>query len=326
MVSRRRWEDMLPPQIASKLGREALDRIATPDQTAARLERAARNKVSEGILRLGQRGLDRRSFLSRSLRYGGAATGMYALSPLTGCMPGMEEPEADGSFEAPWTATQPGPDQNFSVPVVYPAQADATNVRLWIEVLDVATGYYHPQQADRYVSQIVVTDQFGNTIGGSGYRYDNDARYIVQTAFPPEVTYVRVYAEDNINGWYVADYNVADISVAPLGDLRRPFTQQMAGELPTKHDPIFGRRPNGDFSVEIGNRNGDGLHPMTPEHYEGTVLVFDQYAQLRAGTYLDPNYNPEPVYDFDPIAGTGFLRFICYCNLHDWWESVYSLA
>lgn len=323
-MSRERWlkqlaEERLPGEVARRLGREGLSRIWTPDQTARRYEQ----RQKDGSL--GGFSLDRRGFLLKSAAAGGAVSGMTLLQA---CGPMQPTGPADGSFELPYTSAEPGTDPHYHLPAVYAALVDGTNIRIWVEVIDltVNVGQLHPQEATHYVKQLLILDQHGNEIAASGYRYDQDARLVVQVTIPAEVQYIRVLEECNLHGWWASEYDVSALAVPPVGDLRRPYTQAQPGEVPAKHDPLFGKRPNGDYSIEIGNRNGEGLHPMTPEHYEGTILVFDQYSQLRAGTYLDPDYNPEPVYDFDPVGGTGYIRIVAYCNLHGWWEGVYSVT
>ena len=130
-------------------------------------------------------------------------------------------------------------------------------------------------------------------------------------------------------GWWRAVYNVDDVKSIPAGDLRRPLTADQPGDWPDKiavHLPIFGQRPNGRYAVEVGDRAAEKLHEMIPDHYIKYVLIYDEYHQLRAGFRFVPAYNPEPVYEVPAIGGTSYLRVIAYCNLHDWWEAIYSLT
>lgn len=316
---RRRWEDTLAPQVADRLGPEGRARIWTPDQTALAAERAKRAGERTGFAEL-----DRRGFVLQSLKVGTAAGFAWTMLPACG---GGTEPTgpADGSFEAPWTEEEPStgtPTTHF--PVVYAAMVDQTNIRLWVEVLDANAGIQHEAVNTHFIQTLVIQDEFNNDIAAAAFRYDNDARLIAQTTIPQGVTYLKVLAQCSQYGWHMRYYSIESLQQAPIGDLRRPYTYAMPGELPTKHQPYFGRRPNGDYSVEIGDRNGDGLHPMAADHYENAILVFDQYHQLRAGTYLDPNYNADPVYDFPAVGGTQYVRVLASCNLHGWWEAVFS--
>ena len=270
--------------------------------------------------------LDRRGFVLQSLRYGTAAGASGML--LTACegTPDEDAP-ADGSFEAPYTSEDPGQDPDIHLPVAYGALIDGTTSRIWVEVLDVGTDEIHPQETGHYISKLVIHDEFGNEIDALQYRYDNDARLIASVDIPTEVSVVHVYSECSTTGWWRTSYNVDAMKGVPLGDLRRPLTTEQPGDWPDKievHQPIYGRRPDGSFTVEIGDRTAGKLHEMTPNHYMKYILVFDEYHQLRAGARLDPVYNTEPVIDFPPIGGTSYVRVVAFCNLHDWWEAIYS--
>lgn len=267
----------------------------------------------------------RRGFLkTASLLSASAGT----MTLLTACEGGGEE-EPDGTFAKPWTVENPNPNANAAteLPVCYAALVNATSVRLWVEVLDTGTTTFHPQQADHFVEQLHIEDEFANIIGSIGLRYENNARLIAQVDIPEGVEVIHVFQKCNQHGWWRSSYSVETLKATPVGDVRRPLTEAQPGVWADKippHLPVFGKRPDGKFSVEVGDRVAGTLHEMTPEHYVNAILVYDEYHQLRAGTYLNAQINPEPVYDFDVVGGTSYVRVIISCNLHDWWEGVFS--
>lgn len=270
--------------------------------------------------------LDRRGFVLRSFQIGAAsAVGLHAL----GC-PGGGGP-ADGSFANPWTSADFGAnDATLEVPAVYAAQADATAIRLWIEIRDPGLGgLAHPQQQDHYTKQIAVYDQSSNLIDSLSLSYQNQARLITTNVFDASITSVAVYTECSVHGWWRMDFDLAGAAGNPAGDFRRPLTETQPGNWADKvavHLPVFGQRPNGDYSIEVGSRAADKLHEMTPEHYISAIRVYDQYSQERLAVSLDPTYNQEPVIDFEAIGGTEYLRIVAQCNLHEQWEAVYKVA
>jgi desulfoferrodoxin (superoxide reductase-like protein) len=271
--------------------------------------------------------LPRREFLKKATLLS-ATSGVMMLVPA--CEGGGEEGEPDGTFDLPWTKESPNPDSNAAVevPVVYAALVNQTSVRMWVEVLDTGTNTFHPQDATHFVEQLSIQDEFGNPIAALGYRYDNNARLIAQVEIPEGVNTVHVYSKCNLHGWWRASYAVDVLRVAPAGDVRRPLTAEQPGAWADKievHVPVFGKRPDGKYSVEVGDRAAGKLHEMIAGHYISAVLVYDEYHQLRAGTYMNEQVNPEPVYDFDPVGGTAYVRVVVGCNLHQWWEGVFSV-
>ncbi len=269
--------------------------------------------------------MDRRGFVLQSVRAGTGAT----LASVIGCDGGTGGP-ADGTYEAPWSSADypNGADPAIETPVVYAAYTDDAAVRLWTEVLDTGTLTQHPQQQDHYISELRFTDPYGNIVAGQQFNYQNQARLISTTIYPQDVEAVYVYKNCSQHGWWREVISMDSLKLDPVGDLRRPFTDQKPGQWGDKilvHVPVFGVRPDGKQTIEVGDRAQQKLHEMIPTHYIGTVLVFDEYHQLRAGASVDPDYNPEPVIDFDPIGGTQYVRVVAYCNLHNWWEAVYKL-
>lgn len=256
------------------------------------------------------------------------ATSAFVMTGCDGETPPDEELAADGSFARPWTASEPGENPDVHFPVLYGAEVSDSEKRLWVEVLDPGNGEEHEMTEEHYVKQIVIFDEHGNEITGAGFAYWMQARLIYHVAIPDEVTQLYVYSECNLHGWWLSVYDVADIKGDPVGDYRRPFTLDRPGEwgdVAAKHKPIFGRRPDGSYSIEIGDRDSEELHVMTEQHYMSWVFLFDEYAQLRRYVELSPDYNAEPVYDFEPF-GSPYIRIVTYCNLHGWWEGVYSLS
>lgn len=273
--------------------------------------------------------LDRRGFLLTSVRFGTAA----ALLPA--CGPGQEElPEGEGTFGAPLTKNAPGafPDLiEIHLPRVYGARIDAERVRLWVEVQDTVQNppVNHEMTVEHYISQIVLQDNFLNVIASRTYAFDAQARLVATVALDEQVTTVEALALCNQHQWWRAIYDAKELAAPPDGAVRRAYTRDQPGEYgaqsPT-HAPIFGRRPNGYYGVEVGDRNGAGLHPMDEGHYIQTIYVFDEYDQLRAQAQLGPQYK-EPVADFPAtaIAGTARVRVLALCNNYKWWEAEYSL-
>lgn len=273
--------------------------------------------------------LDRRGFLLTSVRFGTAA----ALLPA--CGPAEEEiPEGEGTFGSPYTRKAPGPypdEIEIHLPRVYGARLDATRVRLWVEVQDIVQvpAVSHPMTADHFTPQIVLQDNFQNLILSRNYAYDAQARLVATVELDERVSSIEALAYCNQHGWWRAIYDVADLRVEPDGAFRRAFTRDSPGEYgaqaPT-HTPIFGRRPNGYYGVEVGEREGTGLHPMDQDHYVESILIFDEYDQLRAQAQLGPQYQ-EPIADFPAgsIAGTAKVRVLALCNNYKWWEAEYSL-
>jgi desulfoferrodoxin (superoxide reductase-like protein) len=270
----------------------------------------------------------RREFLKKATLLS-ATSGTMMLLPA--CEGGGEEGEPDGSFANPWTRESPNPDATVAVevPVVYAALVNETSVRMWVEVLDTGTNTFHPQDATHFVEQLVIEDEFANPIAALGFRYDNNARLIAQVEIPAGVETINVFSKCNLHGWWRASYSVEALRVPPEGDVRRPLTAEQPGAWADKiavHLPVFGKRPDGKFSVEVGDRAAGKLHEMVEGHYISAVLVYDEYHQLRAGTYMNAQVNPEPVYDFDAVGGTAFVRVVVGCNLHQWWEGVFSVT
>lgn len=250
----------------------------------------------------------------------------------TGC--DSEEPDpdpvaADGSFSNPYTRDDPGEKPDVHLPVLYAGNVSDSSTRLWVEIFDPGTGIVHDMNQEHYIKQIAIFDNYGNEIAGQGFYYDMQARLITQIEIPKEAEQIYVYTECNKHGWWLTVYNSSDLAVDPAGDQRRPYTKDKPGDwtdLVKKHVPIFGRRPDGTFSVEVGDRVDGELHVMTDQHYMSWILIYDEFAQLRAYVELSPSINPEPVYDFTAIGGTKYLRMTAYCNLHGWWEEVYSMS
>lgn len=270
--------------------------------------------------------LDRRGFLMTSFACGSS----FVLPACDGLL-GPPPEKADGSFGLPFTREDPGPwlDKiEIHQPVVYASLVDATRVRLWTEVRDVSQDINHEMTAEHYIPQIVLTDEFNNVIENRGFRYDSEARVVATVELPPEVKAIYAYELCNLHGWWRAAYSVEGLLVAPVGDARRAFTAgqpgQYAQQVPS-HAPLLGRRPNGYFSVEVGDRAQGALHQQQPNHYIQYILVYDQYDQLREATVLGPN-SPEAVYDFPPVGGTDRLRVLVYCNNYNWWEAEFSLV
>lgn len=276
------------------------------------------------------RGLDRRGFMIESIRYGGAASAAAALGPaLAGCDMLGGAP-ADGSLEAPWTSVDYGAlDPAVETPLVFAGLSTEGGTRIWVEVINTNTGDPHPQQVDHFIKTLLIEDQYNNPIAQRSFAYQNEARLIETIVLPADVETLNVYRECSQHDWWKETLTVESLAVEPKGDLRRPLTAAKPGPWPDKiavHLPVFGKRPGGQYSVEVGDRAGGKLHPMDETHYISTILVFDENDQLRVRAGLDPAYNPEPVVDFAPIGGSSRLRVIEFCNLHNWWEVVYIVA
>lgn len=274
--------------------------------------------------------LDRRNFLLLSARWGTAT----ALAPLAaaGCAPEPDNGPADGTYGRPYTRDDPGQWTDkieIHQPVLYGARVDPQYVRLWVEVQDVLQTPVknHDMQADHYISSIVLVDSYQNTIAAREFAYDAQARLVATVKLDERVTAIEALEQCNLHGWWSATYDVADIAVDPVGDARRAYTRDAPGayaqQVPT-HIPVFGRRPNGRQSVEVGDRANGALHPMDEGHYIDQILVYDQYDQLRAQGSLGPAYQ-EPVIDFPSIGGTDRVRVLAYCNNYNWWEAEYAV-
>jgi desulfoferrodoxin (superoxide reductase-like protein) len=273
--------------------------------------------------------LDRRGFVLESLKWGSAV----ALLPACETPPPEYGP-ATGEFGSPYRREDAGPWEDkieIHLPRVYGAMVDATRVRLWVEVQDTTEdpAKSHPMESDHYISQIVMQDNFLNIIDSREFAYDAEARMISTVELHPRVTTVEALAWCNEHGWWSAIYDTAQLAVDPGGDARRAYTRDSYGgygDQVASHVPVFGRRPNGDYAVEIGTRADDELHPMDEGHYIERILIYDQYDQLRAQAALNAQY-PEPIYTVSPnaIGGTDRIRVLAYCNNYDWWEAEYSV-
>lgn len=273
--------------------------------------------------------LDRRGFLLTSVRFGTAAALLPACAP-----PEEELPEGEGTFGSPLTRDSPGPYPDkieIHLPRVYGARLDATRVRLWAEVQDTVQNppINHEMTAEHYISQIVLQDNFQNVMATRSFNFDAQARLVTTVELDERVTSVEALALCNQHLWWRAIYDVADLAVAPDGAVRRAYTLDQPGEYAAQaptHTPVFGRRPNGYYGVEVGDRDGAGLHPMDEGHYVETIYVFDEYDQLRAQAQLGAQYQ-EPVADFPAtaIAGTARVRVLALCNNYKWWEAEYAL-
>lgn len=269
--------------------------------------------------------LDRRGFVLTSLKWGSATMLLPACDLFA-----PEEP-ADGTFARPFTREDPGQwaqEIEIHQPVVYASYVDGKRVRLWLEVRDVNQDLNHEMTADHYIEQLVLMDEFGNTIDNRGFRYDAQARLVATVEIPHAVRRVYSYAHCNLHGWWRKAYDIGTLKAEPQGDARRAFTKYRPGqyaEQAPRHVPIVGKRPNGLLSVEVGDRAAGQLHPQEQNHYIKYILVYDQYDQLRDAAVLGPN-NLEPVYDFPPVGGTNRLRVLVYCNTYNWWEAEYSLV
>ncbi len=273
--------------------------------------------------------LDRRGFLLTSARFGTAA----ALLPA--CAPGEEElPEGDGTFGAPLTKAAPGQFGDkieIHLPRVFGARLDATRLRLWVEVADTTQNppLNHEMTVEHYISQIVLQDNFTNVIASRSFAFDAQARLVATVELDERVTTIEALALCNKHLWWRAIYSTTDLAIEPDGAVRRAYTRDQPGPHAAQantHAPVFGRRPNGYYGVEVGDRNGAGLHPMDEGHYIQTIYVFDEYDQLRAQATLGPQYQ-EPIADFPAtaIAGTTRVRVLALCNNYQWWEAEYAL-
>jgi desulfoferrodoxin (superoxide reductase-like protein) len=270
--------------------------------------------------------LDRRGFLLTSFRLG-AATAL-----LPACDPGADTGPAEGTFGRPYHRDDPGPwaeKIETHQPIIYASRIDAERVRLWVEVLDLTQTppLPHPMVVDHWIDQLVLQDNFGNIIDNRSFAFDAQARLVATVSLPDRVRQIEALASCNLHGWWRTVYDVGELEQPPVGDVRRSFTRDAPGEyqpqVPT-HIPVFGRRPNGNFAVEVGDRDLNLLHPMDPGHYIQEIRIYDQYDQLRALATLGPAYQ-EPVADFAQF-GTQRVRVVVQCNTYQWWEATYAVG
>lgn len=273
--------------------------------------------------------LDRRGFLQTSVRFG------TAVALLPACAPPEEIPEGEGTFGAPYTRNAPGPHADLveiHTPFLLGARVDAKRVRLWVEVQDTTQTppVSHDMTVEHYISQIVLQDNFLNTIASRTFAFDAQARLITTVELDERVTSIEALANCNQHAWWRAIFDVEGLVIPPDGAVRRAYTRDQPGDYgdqSAQHTPIFGKRPNGTYGVEVGDRNNGGLHPMDEGHYVQTIYVFDEYDQLRAQANLGPLYQ-EPVADFPAtaIAGTSRVRVLALCNNYKWWEAEYAVT
>lgn len=279
--------------------------------------------------------LDRRDFVLQSVKFGTALGVSSAMLPAVACdMAGGPPVEGElGEYTNPFTAEDPGEWTDkieIHQPVLYAAPVGGGLTRLWVEVRDAAADKTHEQQQEHFIDQIVITDEFGNIIGNAGFQYSGQARIVTTVEIPEGITQIYCYEHCNLHGWWRAIYNVADIPAEPPGDFRRPLTAGAPGRWDDKipvHIPYIGVNPDGYILVEIGSRADEKLHEMTPEHYIDKVLVYDQYGQLAESATLSPGNGQEAsvrLYNIVDLQASDYWRIVASCNLHDWWEAVYT--
>jgi desulfoferrodoxin (superoxide reductase-like protein) len=271
--------------------------------------------------------LDRRRFVLTSASAG-------ALLPLTpmACNPvaaPLEPVGQPGEFGNPFTLEAPGPHAAVAAinqPTIYAGLVNETEVRLWCEVRDIGLDQDHPQQLNDFVDQIVLKDDFGNDIAAAAYTYDTQARLIRTVTLAAPVQSIYAYQHNALTGWWRAQYAIDTLNVDPVGDTRRAFTanKPKPGADAAEEVPLLGQLPTGEFAVEVGNRGGGKLHPMEANHYIQSILVYDEFDQLRQNFNLGPNF-VEPVVTFPPL-GSNRIRVITFCNQHNFWEGVYQIA
>ncbi len=268
---------------------------------------------------------DRREFLMGSLSVG-------AMTLLPRCGPDASALPADGTYEAPYTTEDPGTLQAevaASVPTLYGALLDDKRVRLWVEVLNngIAPPAPHPMTLDHYIQELRIVDGDNNELAAASFPPEAQARLIRDVEIPAEVETIHVYAKCSKHLYWRNTYAVADLKKPPVGDLRRAYTAEQPGQYEDKikaHVPILGKRPDGSFAVEIGDRAAGKLHEMTANHYIQHIVVLDQGNQTRVDQALGPNV-AEPVVEQVNVNGTQRVRVIALCNLHFYWQADYAV-
>jgi desulfoferrodoxin (superoxide reductase-like protein) len=249
------------------------------------------------------------------------------------CGPDPSTVKADGSYEAPYTAEDPGAfaaEVPTSVPVLYGALLDATRVRLWLEVLNngVQPAASHPMLADHYIQELRLLDGDNNELAYVSYPAEAQARLIRDVELPAEVETIHAFAKCSKHGVWRSTWSVADLKKAPVGDLRRAYTADQPGPYADKilaHVPILGKRPDGSFAVEVGDRAAGKLHEMSENHHIQHVVVLDQGNQTRVDQPLGPTV-AEPVVEGVNVNGTQRVRVVALCNLHFYWQADYGVT
>lgn len=269
---------------------------------------------------------DRRAFL-----VGSASFGAFTLLPA--CGPDANAGPADGSLAKPWSALDPGPngaEATSAAPVVYGARVDEKRVRLWVEVADIGTSppTPHAMQQDHFVQELYLQDDFGNPIASLSFPYEAQARLIASVEIPQQVKRIVAIAKCSLTGYWKTEVEVTALAVEPAGDLQRAFTTAQPGsmaEIAAKHVPILGKRPDGTFAVEVGDRAQGKLHEMTEAHYIRHVVVMDDSHQIRVSQPFSYTV-PEPVVERVNVAGAKRVRVLALCNLHFYWEAEYAVV
>jgi len=260
---------------------------------------------------------------------GSATFGAFTLLP--SCGPPAVEP--DGTRENPWTAEQPGAyaaEKTLAVPIVYGSKVDAKRVRLWVEVGDVGTSppTPHAMQQDHSIQELYLEDEFGNAIAELSYPYEAQARLIASVEIPAEVTRIVAISKCSTSGYWKAEYEVTALAVEPAGDLQRAYTAEQPGpmaDIAAKHLPILGKRENGTFAIEVGDRAQQKLHEMTQAHFIRHIVVIDDSHQIRLSQPFDYNV-AEPVVENVNVAGAKKVRVLALCNLHFYWEAEFNVV
>jgi|GEM_PF-1988147 len=276
----------------------------------------------------------RRGFLMQSARVLAGATFMGVPVACVGEEPAPPPEPADGSFDKPYSPEDPGEWTDkieIHQPWLFAAPAE-NGYRLWVEVLDINQPLNHVMEAEHFIEQIVITDNFGNVVANGSFAYNNQARLITTVEIPAGVEYLYVYEHCNLHGWWRSRFNVVDFAgefndAEPAGDFRRPLDVDNPGEWPDKievHLPVMYKNDQGDLIVEVGDRAADKLHVMEAGHYISTVMLYDHYAQLRQVKTFDTAYDAEPVINFGQQIPSPSFRVIAGCNLHDWWEAIFD--
>lgn len=270
------------------------------------------------------------AFERRDFLLGSVSTGVFVLLPR--CAPAPTATgEPDGTIENPWTEDQPGPnlaEAKLAAPQIYGALVDGKVTRLWVECKDplAAVETLHPQEQAHSIQELYLRDEFGNEIASLSFPYDAQARLIATVEIPERVTRIDAIAKCSATGYWKRSLSVADLSVPPVGDLQRPYTVAQPGGMDAgKHVPILGKREDGTFAVEVGDRAAGLLHVMEPAHYISHIVVLDDNHQLRLSQALGPAV-AEPVVENVPVAGAKKVRVLALCNLHFYWEAEFAIV